>query len=430
MLHKWRIIYIFFALLSFVYLSGCTSIAEGVARAIIKDNDTEDTRACHIDGPPTEGLKAALLSQNRTENASSRTHEMKVLMVHGIGRHGPGYSGRLTEHLMRALSLNKRSEAIREVTLRDPEISDKPIGDLRISRYTRKGGEQHLIFFELSWSNVVEDEKHIIEFDDSTEYAFRRTEVNGYLKKFINSHVPDALIFLGEPKQKIFAAVRQSFCWMTQGDWEDYPLVADRQCDLTHPGRVGQLREDDYVFITHSLGSKIVIDTLQYYGSAFSRNNNRIALKIAEELQKKELKLYMLANQLPLLQVGLKKPQVRDQKNEYCRPGARHWRDRFLTKWQITAFSDPNDLLSYAIPPQFERHYLDSRLCAAITNVAVNVTKPKSLFGFTDFAMPGEAHGGYDKDVRVIEIISGGIGSADTSEIVKNQCTWLETEQY
>lgn len=430
MQHSWRLTYIFFALFSLALVSGCASIAEGITRAIIKDNDSEDTRACHIDGPPTEGLKAALFSQNSTKNDDLRTYEMKVLMVHGIGRHVPGYSGRLTEHLMRALGLNKRDPEIKEVTLRDPEISDRPIGLLRISRYTNKGGKQNLIFFELSWSDVIEDEKQIIEFDDSTEYAFRRTELNGYLKKFINGHVPDALIFLGEPKQKILAAVRQSFCWMTQGDWKDYPLVADRKCDLSYPGRAQQLREDDYVFVTHSLGSKIVIDTLQYYGSTFSRNTNENFLKAAKELQKKELKLYMLANQLPLLQVGQKKPEVRDQKNLYCRLGARQWEHRFLTGLQITAFSDPNDLLSYAIPPHFADHYLDSRLCAAITNVAINVTQPKSLFGFTDFAMPGEAHGGYDKDKRVIEIIAGGIGSMDTGEIVKSKCTWLETADY
>jgi hypothetical protein len=44
-----------------------------------------------------------------------------------------------------------------------------------------------------------------------------------------------------------------------------------------------------------------------------------------------------------------------------------------VAKTSIIAFSDPNDLLSYAIPQQFGQQRLDSRLCAEITNININV---------------------------------------------------------
>ena len=203
MLSSRRLIYILWAFAVVAHISGCASIAEGVTRAIIKNAGTKDTRDCHIDGPPTEGLKTELSSQKHKKGPSTGGHEMKVLMVHGIGRHIPGYSGRLTEHLMRGLDLNMRDQTVKQITLRDAAVSDGPIGILRGSRYTNADRSQYLLFFELSWSDVIADEKKIIEYDDSTEYAFRRSELNAYLKKFINSHVPDALIFLGEQKQKI-----------------------------------------------------------------------------------------------------------------------------------------------------------------------------------------------------------------------------------
>ncbi len=47
----------------------------------------------------------------------------------------------------------------------------------------------------------------------------------------------------------------------------------------------------------------------------------------------------------------------------------------------VFAFSDPNDLLSYGIPPKFADDYMDSRICPRITNIILNVAQPLSLLG-------------------------------------------------
>ena len=135
----------------------------------------------------------------------------------------------------------------------------------------------------------------------------------------------------------------------------------------------------------------------------------------------------MLANQLPLLELGRKPATVRGQIAEYCSPDGELRSQQILGKLPIYAFSDPNDILSYPIPPNFADEYLDSRLCPKVTNITINVAKLISLFGFGEFAGPGSAHGDYDHDERVIAMIAHGFGQEDAADIVKERCTWLET---
>ncbi len=110
------------------------------------------------------------------------------------------------------------------------------------------------------------------------------------------------------------------------------------------------------------------------------------------------------------------------------RNGARYG-ERMLGKLSIYAFSDPNDILSYPIPPKFVEQYIDSRLCPSATNISINVAQPISLFGLGEYADPGEAHSGYDNDERVIALIAHGIGQPNTAEIVRQRCAWLETTE-
>ena len=90
------------------------------------------------------------------------------------------------------------------------------------------------MFYELTWSEVIESERQAIAFDNAKEHAFRRTELNGYMKQFFNDHVPDAFIYMSDARAKIFASVQQGVCWMTSGDWEDLP---DRASERFAPAR-------------------------------------------------------------------------------------------------------------------------------------------------------------------------------------------------
>ncbi len=98
-----------------------------------------------------------------------------------------------------------------------------------------------------------------------------------------------------------------------------------------------------------------------------------------------------------------------------------------MKKLNIYAFNDPNDLLSYPIPPHLVGRYVDSRLCPSVTNISINVARPIDLFGITQIASPAAAHGDYDQDERVIEIIAHGVGQKSQSPLIEEGCSWMRT---
>ena len=128
-------------------------------------------------------------------------------------------------------------------------------------------------------------------------------------------------------------------------------------------------------------------------------------------MQKKHVQIFMLSNQLPMLQLGRELPEVTGQKADYCDVNGSKYSSRLFAETSIVAFSDPNDLLSYAIPHEFTEKYLDSRLCINVTNININVAKVFDAFGIGKIANPMEAHVGYTKDDRVVALIANGIGN-------------------
>ena len=97
-----------------------------------------------------------------------------------------------------------------------------------------------------------------------------------------------------------------------------------------------------------------------------------------------------------------------------------------VSETSIIAFSDPNDLLSFGIPPGYQERFIDSRLCADITNISINVSPVIDVFGMSA-VRPGPAHMGYDQDERVVALIAKGIGTSHTSPLVMERCEYTPT---
>ncbi|MEJ2094691.1 MAG: lipoprotein [Gammaproteobacteria bacterium] len=93
----------FLPLLFVVLLAGCSSFGEGLGRALLQKEEKEDTRQCYVRGPSFDGIEQLI---TRTEQEGEAGAELKVLMVHGIGMHQPGYSIRMAENLARELQLD------------------------------------------------------------------------------------------------------------------------------------------------------------------------------------------------------------------------------------------------------------------------------------------------------------------------------------
>jgi hypothetical protein len=411
-----------------VLLSACASIGKGAMEAILEKSDSADTRVCQVWGKPFAGIEPGLAkTQGKT----------KVLMVHGVGDHIPGYTTQFLEKLAKELNLNARSGEHKDIALTTPLLSGKNLGNLRITHLLNEENGKQLTFYELTWSEITREEKALLDFDNSGEYDFRRARINSMLKKFSNDTGPDPIIYLGNSRELILAAFAQSFCWMATHDWEDLPESGKHSCLGLSDAHIDHLNNDDYVLISHSLGSRITIDGMQRIAAMLANPekyfaaNQKVTLstKAIEALRNKRVPIFMLSNQLPMLQLGRERPEVAGQKANYCESEGPNYRQRMVSETAIIAFSDPNDLLSYGIPEGFSEKYLDSRLCPSITNININVASTIDALGITDLANPLEAHLGYDQDDRVIALIAKGIGNPNTSPLIRQKCEFTKIVQ-
>lgn len=410
-----------------IALTGCASISKGITEAVL-DRKVADTRKCDINGGPFEGVRQSLERQT----AGHSTHTTKILMVHGIKKHLPEYSTRFQEKLTRSLKLDVKNQEVKQIKLSVPKAAAqdetfKELGELQISRYTNHDQTQELLFYELTWSPITEPQKELIAYDDGDSHSFRRAQLNGLLKSFLNSTVPDLLIYMGNRSEHINLAVSQSVCWMFHGRWEDLPSRGSYACDPAVGEKYKSVEQDDFYFVTHSLGSRITIDTINQFAQTFEKSPYRGQLqRVVKALQQKEIKVFMLANQLPLLQMGRPGPAVTGRIKEYCAPGAPLAGERIIGRTRIIAFNDPNDMLSYPVPPRYAEEHIDSRICPDIANVNINVAQVTDVFGATNFADPSVAHGDYENDNRVVALITDGISRTHRVPILRKRCNWTE----
>ncbi len=410
-------------LLALPLLSGCASFGKGVAEAFLEKQEAQDSRICEIVGKPFAGIDPHLEVQDG---------RMKLLMVHGVGSHLPGYSTQFREKLAKELGLDARAAYFKSIHLTDPLDTAKDLGELQIHRLTNKKMTRELLFYELTWSAITEPDKKILAYDNSGAYSFRRAEVNDLLKKFSNDTGPDPIIYLGERREDMLISFVQSFCWMINGTWDKLPNDGSQQaCTFDDMSAVENLRSDQYAFVSHSLGSRITIDGLQRFATFFLDSTLRPELSrpqaMLDILRQKNITIYMMSNQLPMLQLGRKLPDANNQRAAYCQAEGELSEQRMLKKTQLIAFSDPNDLLSYAVPQRFVDHYLDSRLCIDVTNININVATVFDAFGLGKMANPLDAHVNYDSDDRLVALIAKGIGQPNSSDLVKQRCNWIRT---
>ena len=411
-------------------LSGCAGLARGITEGLMgrQGQESIDTKQCHVRGPAFEGLESSMQRQEEIAKTDipGRRSSLKVLMVHGIGDHIPGYSTRLAENLARSLGLTRTGRRFKEFSLASAAAPGTHLGLLRVTRFLDDKGAREMLFYELTWDSIVEEEKQSLAFDSSSESSFRRAPINNTMKLFVNATIPDVMMYQGTSKAKILGSVGIALCWMFSRDWETLPQGGGPQsCGRDHPRYLDYL-EDDYAFITHSLGSRIMIDALQALPD-FAQQAHPDAHERLARILDRRLPVFMLSNQLPLLQLGQPRPGVYGQIDELCTEEFDPSTGRLFREIAIVAFSDPNDVMSYAIPQGFLDEHVDSRICPSLVNVIINVADLVSLLGAGQFANPLTAHSAYDDDDRVIGLITRGIGNDHVDPRVVERCEWMRT---
>ncbi len=421
----------------FALLGGCASFGEGMGRGVFSamqgDPDT-DHGACEVSGAPFEGIEAALRSQDGQgaigNTPAAGRSVVKVMMVHGIGSHFPGYSGRTTANLMASLGLDVSAPQVKSIEIPDPLKPGASLGTLTLQRLTDAARERELLVYELTWSRISDPARASLRFDTTQVHSRNRARLNQFGKSFVNDVLVDPLVYVGVGRDQILSAVRQSLCWVYSTDWDEFPEQA-AICSNDYPGVGSRIQQDRFFFVTHSLGSRILLDALETTAEdlAAQQDSNLQATAFRTALQNHTATVFMLANQLPLLQAGFPPVPVSGQIAAYCAPEGEFFAQRMLSRTRVVAFSDPNDLLSFPIPDDFVQYGIDSRLCPKVVNVSLNIARVTQVFRGDGFANPLTAHTEYNNDARVIGLISGGLGQADTPAAVTDRCNWMQVEE-
>ncbi len=399
-------------------LSGCTSFGRGIAEAFLDNSKKIDTRKCEVKGNSFNGLNQAF----------EKTPTVKVLMIHGVGTHQPGYSSRIQENLAQELGLDVLSRRAKNITLINPQDKKTEIGNLQVSRMSNEDGSKDLIFYELTWSDITSQEKKILSYDVSGAYRHKRVAFNNSMKAFLDDVIPDPMIYLMDKDELILNATKQSTCWMLSKSWKDLKQNQSGVCSISSYQQIKDLSHEEIVYLTHSLGSRILLDSVSdivEQVSALDNSESPHIKPIIEELKNKEVTVFMMANQLPLLQISRKSPKVTNQIDDYCTPGGKNYDNRVYKKVKIIAFSDPNDLLSYDVPQSFVDEYIDSRMCPSVTNVSLNIAEIISAFG-VGVVNPVTAHTEYDNDARVVRMIAQGTNDYKNDDVLSNRCNFIK----
>ena len=418
---------------STLLLAGCESFGRGVTQAVLDSNqeNATDSRNCEVEGRPFDGIEPYLAKQDGLppfgEPVGSRP-EVKVLYVHGIGTHAPGHGTALRENLGKSLGLDIRAPRPKRIVIASPTFPNQNLGEINVSRLTNEQRTRDLLFYELTWSPITQPDKDLLAFDKEESYVLRRAGVNQAMRTFVNDVAPDPLAYSGQKREPILVSVTQSICWVVSRSWSELPELTEGQyCGFGLPGLGSRVDLDDFVIISHSLGSRAVIDALQRLTN-LPLNADPEAKRIAAAFRQRDLQIFMLSNQLPLLEAGREGQQVVNQIDAYCGPNPSK-PGRFFGKTELIAFSDPNDLMSYPIPDQFADKLIDSRLCPSVTNVTINVVSVNSLLGLGDVANPLSAHLGYAADERVGGLMAQGAGHPNVAPVVADRCTFRATDE-
>jgi hypothetical protein len=340
-----------------------------------------------------------------------------VLFVHGMGGYSntnPVDPGTITQAILKMPNIQQTAPE------HPVDFADSgTLGTLTRQDFIDTSTQHELRAYKLTWEPVTAALKEqYLGYDQSAENASRRQSLDNDIRKSVlDSSVPDVVLYVGPYKSAIQRTVKQAL----------------RKIDSDLETREDKQKDYHYVFVTWSLGSKIVFDCLADPRITADESTTKSSAAPADDvtftrIAEKTYSVYMLANQIPLLTLGDVKPSSRTnhvpqkavpyeallsvahrRKQATSRPVATT--QPASGRLFIVAFSDPNDLLSYPIPP-----WLESSNEAHFANVSITVAKTAYYIPTEGWiANPIPAHTGYGIDDQIIHLLLFG-GNADKAK--------------
>lgn len=324
---------------------------------------------------------------------------LNVLWMHGMCTHHSDWIDERISKLAAALGGTPRTVGVH------------PVGNqgasLRTERIVVRSATIDVMF--LSWSPITASSKATLSYDHSVdsggEFPYARAFLNRELKHgLINDCMTDVVVYGGPNGAGIRLAAEEALCDALGGSY------VGTDCSVPHGEAPGAL-----AFITESLGSKLLFDAvLEVWADAQNSRDKTLFDRVAKSLAGTRM-MYLMANQLPLLDVagpmiglvnGAPGPQrptsgssARDVFDLLSR--LRAWTPSGTGPLTVVAFSDPNDLLSYRVVP---RHLAGSLREFRIVNVIVS--NDTTYFNYVE--RPDTAHCGYARNPHVLAMVARG----------------------
>ncbi len=329
-----------------------------------------------------------------------------VLFVHGIG----GYSNDDPRHLVDSF---QKFLKLRQ-TAKEHGVGIAGGGTLTRQDFIDPQNDHELRIYALNWEPVTEGlKKEYLGYDQQPENMADRLPADNLVRKrFLDGGIPDVVLYVGFYKAAIQRSVKEAL----KAIHHDVETGRDQRKDY------------EYFFVTWSLGSKVVFDcladprlfTTATQPTAEPPGDERTFNRIAEKTHS----VFMLANQLPLLTLGDVRPPREGARRPTTRPyesvasvaQRREQGVRIATTQpgaqtrpaapplSVVAVSDPNDLLSYPIPP-----WLNQLGGARFANVSISVARTAYYVPYIGWVSnPLTAHTGYGIDDRVVQLIIEG----------------------
>lgn len=324
---------------------------------------------------------------------------MNVLWTHGMCTHPASWVDDRMKRLVASIGGTSQTVGVR------------PVGShgasLRTDRI--KLGSSTIDVMFLSWSPLTAPYKTALAYDHSTDYGgafpYARAALNRELKRgLINDCMTDVVVYGGANGLTIRRAAEESVCEAMGGRSDG------AACDVPDGRSPAAL-----AFVTESLGSKLVFDAILSIWHAAEKSHDKAAVpRLATSLASIRM-MYMVANQLPLLDVAGTSMADRALEAVLETPLTHgHSRDVFdlisrarrhaaptVKPMTVVAFSDPNDLLSYRIVPG---HLAGDLKDFRVVNVIVS--NATTYFKYVE--RPDTAHCGYTWNPYVFGMIAKG----------------------
>ena len=332
----------------------------------------------------------------RLAETSPRSSTVKVLWTHGMCTHPPSWIDSRMRRLVEAVGGTAETVSVRAIGSHG--------ASMRTERISTQGKTIEVKF--LSWSPLTAPYKAALDYDSSAIHGGGvRATLNRELKGgLVNDCLTDVVVYGGPNGFDIRQAMNEAVCEALGGRFDG------TECDVPAGASPEAL-----ALVTESLGSKLLCDAVLHIWNAANNSSDKTAVRrLATSLAAAKV-MYMLSNQVPLLDsagsvamdrtlvTGSVPPKMRTSAGDVFSLLSRARRQALPATGPMTvvAFSDPNDLLSYRIIPD---HLAEDLKEFRVINVLVS--NDATYFGYLE--RPDMAHCGYPWNPRVFGMLARG----------------------